>query len=107
MSPRPIAPVGTLEECMGSAVQLPPNSGAGNFIYNGTHISLNPAAENTVALGGLDVFCLASPPISPNAASARIATLTAHLYHLRQSNTSCFTPTALRCTDLHLRPQGS
>ncbi|MPC17150.1 Endoplasmic reticulum membrane-associated RNA degradation protein [Portunus trituberculatus] len=35
---RPIAPVGTLEECMGSAVQLPPISVAGNFIYSGTHI---------------------------------------------------------------------
>ncbi|MPC37374.1 hypothetical protein E2C01_030848 [Portunus trituberculatus] len=36
--PRPIAPVGSLEECVGSAVQLPPISGAGNFIYSGTHI---------------------------------------------------------------------
>ncbi|MPC92008.1 hypothetical protein E2C01_087076 [Portunus trituberculatus] len=35
---RPVAPVGTLEECMGSTVQLPPISVAGNFIYNGTHI---------------------------------------------------------------------
>ncbi|MPC27367.1 hypothetical protein E2C01_020536 [Portunus trituberculatus] len=35
---RPIAPVSTLEECMGSAVQLQPLSGAGNFIYSGTHI---------------------------------------------------------------------
>ncbi|MPC19572.1 hypothetical protein E2C01_012490 [Portunus trituberculatus] len=35
---RPIAPVGTLEECMGSAVQLLPISGASNFIYSGTHI---------------------------------------------------------------------
>ncbi|MPC55501.1 hypothetical protein E2C01_049440 [Portunus trituberculatus] len=35
---RPIVPVGTLEECMGSAVQLLPISGAGNFIYSGTHI---------------------------------------------------------------------
>ncbi|MPC18422.1 hypothetical protein E2C01_011306 [Portunus trituberculatus] len=34
----PIAPVGRLEECMGSAVQLPPISSAGNFIYSGTHI---------------------------------------------------------------------
>ncbi|MPC55177.1 Single-stranded DNA-binding protein, mitochondrial [Portunus trituberculatus] len=35
---RRIAPVGSLEECVRSAVQLPPISGAGNFIYSGTHI---------------------------------------------------------------------
>ncbi|MPC47278.1 hypothetical protein E2C01_041020 [Portunus trituberculatus] len=35
---RPIAPVDTFEECVGSAVQLPPISGAGNFIYSCTHI---------------------------------------------------------------------
>ena len=34
-----MAPVGVLEEYLeGSAVQLPPISGAGNFIYSGTHI---------------------------------------------------------------------
>ncbi|MPC35187.1 hypothetical protein E2C01_028605 [Portunus trituberculatus] len=41
----PIAPVGTLEECMGSAVQLPPISGTGNFIYNGTHIRAHITAQ--------------------------------------------------------------
>ncbi|MPC08264.1 hypothetical protein E2C01_000845 [Portunus trituberculatus] len=35
---KPIAPVGILEECVGSAVQLLPISGAANFIYSDTHI---------------------------------------------------------------------
>ncbi|MPC50197.1 hypothetical protein E2C01_044021 [Portunus trituberculatus] len=35
---RPIAPAGTLEECMESAVQLLAIIGAGNFILRGTHI---------------------------------------------------------------------
>ncbi|MPD05871.1 hypothetical protein E2C01_101641 [Portunus trituberculatus] len=32
---RPIAPVGTLEEYLGSSVWLPPISGAGNFLCSG------------------------------------------------------------------------
>ncbi|MPC39619.1 hypothetical protein E2C01_033165 [Portunus trituberculatus] len=38
VSKLPIVTIGSLEECVGCAVQLPPISGAGNFIYSGTHI---------------------------------------------------------------------
>ncbi|MPC30050.1 hypothetical protein E2C01_023305 [Portunus trituberculatus] len=40
-----IVPGGTLEECMGSPVQLLPISGAGNFIYSGIHIRAHITLE--------------------------------------------------------------
>ncbi|MPC32029.1 hypothetical protein E2C01_025331 [Portunus trituberculatus] len=44
----PIAPVGNLKS-IGSTVKLPPISGAGNFIYSGTHIK-GPYNHQSVSL---------------------------------------------------------
>ncbi|MPC38587.1 hypothetical protein E2C01_032096 [Portunus trituberculatus] len=37
----PIVPVGSIEECVGSTVQLLPISGTGNFVYSGAHIRVH------------------------------------------------------------------
>ncbi|MPC57309.1 hypothetical protein E2C01_051286 [Portunus trituberculatus] len=50
LTPSPIAPVGSLEECVGSAVQLLPISSAGNLIYSGGHIRAHITSQ--VHLGG-------------------------------------------------------
>ncbi|MPC39052.1 hypothetical protein E2C01_032571 [Portunus trituberculatus] len=68
---RPIAPVGTLEQCMGSAVQLLPITGAGNFIYSGTHIRAHITPEAHLGCNHLEPGYHGDirPPLSPDIAT--------------------------------------